>query len=153
MAMPLLLQLPPPLLLLQHLQVPWAVITVMATMVVSRTKVTSLERQDQVFIIQQMQCLLLLSLCCLLEEDSGLILLTSSSSLVSTKVSGSFCCLYSFGFCSVCTTWTLFYFFFFSLCDLGFFVFISSKDILTCRCYRLHSLDCRLHVLLDMNCD
>jgi hypothetical protein len=57
----------------------------MATMVVSR-KVTSLERQDQVFIIQQMQCLLLPSLCCLLEEDSGLILLTSSSSLVSTKV-------------------------------------------------------------------
>jgi hypothetical protein len=84
--MPLLLQLTPPLLLLQHLQVPWAVITVMATMVVSRTKVTSLERQDQVFIIQQMQCLLLPSLCCLLEEDSGSILLTSSSSLVSTKV-------------------------------------------------------------------
>jgi hypothetical protein len=85
-------------------------------MVVNRTKVTSLERQDRVFIIRLMQYRLLLSLCCLLEEDSGLILLTSSSFLVRIKVLWFFFVenLWPCSFCfdCVCIACTVFGFFF-----------------------------------------
>jgi hypothetical protein len=129
MAMPLLLLLLP-LLHLRHLQVPWVVITVMAIMVVNRTKVTSLERQDRVFIIRLMQYRLLLSLCCLLEEDSGLILLTSSSFLVRIKVLWFFFVenLWPCSFCfdCVCIACTVFGFFFYFSWS-GFLYFYMKK--------------------------